>query len=224
VNKRARNRLIVVTAFILFAVGGIIWGTQASGGGGAYYKTVAEASKDKTLVDKRVQVGGPVVTGSWDKKTNPMTFTISDKQDPKATIKVVYNGTVPTTFGDGTEAIVTGKLGADGTIAANTLITKCPSKYESGAGALTVAKLLSDKTLVGKPDAVSGFVAGPAKAAGSGERFLLTDKQGDTTTTLRIAYDGALPDGFKDGVRVVVRGSLGADSVYTATSVAIESK
>jgi cytochrome c-type biogenesis protein CcmE len=58
-----------------------------------------------------------------------MKFTIQDeKATPgSATIKVVYNGGVPTTFGDGTVAIVTGTLKQGGVVEAQTLLTKCPS-------------------------------------------------------------------------------------------------
>jgi cytochrome c-type biogenesis protein CcmE len=148
VNKRARNRLIGVTAIIIIAVAAIIYGTQMSGAGGSFARTPSQLAAETKLIGQRVSVTGPVVGGSWDKQTNPMKFTIQDeKAKPgSATIKVVYNGGVPTTFSDGTVAIVTGTLREGGLVEAQTLLTKCPSKYESATDALTVIRSGSPAT------------------------------------------------------------------------------
>lgn len=224
-NKRARNRLIGVTAIILIALAAIIY-SVTSMGGASKSTDVATAATDSTLVGKYVQVAGNVVTGSWDKKTNPMVFSIADEKATgpnPATIKVVYNGTVPTTFGDGTPSIVTGKLGADKTITASTLITKCPSKYQSASGALPVADLLAEKAkVVDKTTKVTGYVVkGSVKPAGSPVRIVISN---DATggATLDIKYDAGLPQGVTDGAKLVVTGDLGADGVYTAGDIALD--
>ena len=229
-NKRARNRLIGVTAIILIAIAAIIFGTTSMGGA-SKNTTVAIAATDASLVGKYVQVAGNVVADSWDKKTNPMKFAIADEKAgaDAPTIKVVYNGTVPTTFGNGTPTIVTGKLTtdtltADKTIDASTLITKCPSKYQSATGALPVADLIAKKaTVTGQPSEVTGYVVvGSVKAAGEPVRFVI----GATPTggpTLPIHFEAGLPQGITDGAKVVIGGSLGNDGTYTATSVALDS-
>jgi cytochrome c-type biogenesis protein CcmE len=51
--------------------------------------------------------------------------------DGKRELPVVYEKEVPDTFVDGAEAVVEGALGSDGTFAAQTLLAKCPSKYEA---------------------------------------------------------------------------------------------
>ena len=226
-NKRARNRLIGVTVIILIAIGAIIFGS-ASMGGSSKNTTVAIAVTDASLIGKYIQVAGTVVAGSWDKRTNPMKFTIADEAAGAnaPTIKVVYNGTVPTTFGDGTPTIVTGKL-ASGTIDATTLITKCPSKYSSATGALPVADLLAKKaTVTGQPSEVTGYVvAGSVRAAGEPVRFVIssTPTAGPEPQVLSIHFEAGLPQGITDGAKVVIGGSLGADGTYTATSVALDS-
>jgi cytochrome c-type biogenesis protein CcmE len=227
VNKRARNRLIGVTAIILIAVGAIIYGTSTGPGGGSYAKSVADVVKDQTLVGKRIQVTGPVVAASWNKKTNPMVFAISDATagESAGTLKVSYNGGVPTTFGDGTVAIITGTLGKDGTVKADTLLTKCPTKYESAAktaSALTVDALLAEKAkVIDKPTEVSGYiVAGSVKDATAPVRFLIATKPG-SAAELPIVWDKALSAEFKDGANVLIRGNLSVDGKYTATNVAI---
>ena len=145
-NKRARNRLVGVTAIVLMLVGVILYTTMQSNG--AYSKSVDEVIKDKSLVGKRVRVSGSVVPGSWDKGSNPMLFAIKAENGGQGgVLKVSYEGAAPNTFGDGVVAIVTGELKSDGSIVSSDMITKCPSKYESATGAMTVANLIADKDI-----------------------------------------------------------------------------
>jgi cytochrome c-type biogenesis protein CcmE len=43
---------------------------------------------------------------------------------------VVYKGVKPDLLKDEAQAIMTGKIGADGTFTATELLLKCPSRYE----------------------------------------------------------------------------------------------
>lgn len=224
-NKRARNRLIGVTAIVLIAIAAI-FASIGSRGGTAYFKSVKEVSTDSTLVGKRIKVGGAVVAGSWDRKTNPMTFSIRDEKDTAGTgavIKVVYNGAVPSTFGDGVTAIVTGNLNKSGTIEAGEMITKCPSKYESATGAMPVGDLIGKgQTMVGKTVRTVGFVKTGTIAAPGGEaRFVVTSDAGGGKE-IKVVFDGALPAGMNDGSKIVMSGAIEADGRFVATSVAME--
>lgn len=223
-NKRARNRLIGITAIIVIAVVAI-FATMSSRNVTAYNMTVADASKPDN-VGKRIKVGGVVVNGSWDKKSNPMTFKIRDEDDKDATgeeITVIYSGAVPSTFGDGVTAIVTGEIDGNNVIQAGEMITKCPSKYESAAGAYQVIQLKkSAETMVGIPVKVGGVVkAGTILPPGGAVRFVILNEAG-STEELSVAYEGALPDGMVDGSKVVLTGELDETSAFNATNVAIE--
>jgi cytochrome c-type biogenesis protein CcmE len=223
VNKRARTRLIGVTAIILIAIAAIILGAGSKQG--AYYKTVKDVAQDKSLVGERVRVGGAVVTGSWDKKSNPMKFAIREEGNDiqgGPTIKVVYNGTVPSTFGDGVVAIVTGELSADGTIDSNDMITKCPSKYTSATGALSVTDLLNGGAdLTGKPVKVTGYVSGEISPPGGDVRFVIASDASGGGKTVKVFFDGAVPAGIKAGSQAVLSGSLDQNGVFDAVSVAL---
>jgi cytochrome c-type biogenesis protein CcmE len=224
VNKRAKNRLIGVTAIILIAVAAIFFGL--GGKQAAYFRTVEEISSDAGLQGERVKAGGLVVPGSWDKKSNPMTFVIRDETDTKGTgptIKVVYNGSVPSTFGDGVTAIVTGKLGADRTISADEMITKCPSKYESATGALPVGDLIGKgESMVGKTVKTTGYVkAGTIAAPGGDARFVVTATK-DGGAEVAVVYEGALPAGMVDSSQVVLTGAIEKDGKFVATDVSLE--
>jgi cytochrome c-type biogenesis protein CcmE len=155
-NKRARMRLIGVTVIILGIAAAVFFGSGA--GTGSYAKTVDEAVNDATLVGQRVRVSGTVVAGSWDKKTNPMRFRIrGEGKTSGPELSVIYTGAAPNTFGNDTVAIVTGTLEKGGTIAADDMITKCPSKYSTGTGAIPVADLVKT-TATGQPVKVVGYL------------------------------------------------------------------
>lgn len=222
-NKRARNRLIGVTAIILLAIAAI-FATMSQRGGTSYYKTVEDVATDESLVGERVKVGGAVVEGSWDEGSNPMTFEIRDENDTEGTgetIKVVYSGTIPSTFGDGVTAIVTGQVNDKGEIESGEMITKCPSKYESASGAMSVGAIKAGGTL--DDVSLTGYVkAGTIVAPNKGARFVVTGSEDGSGAEFGVEWDGALPDGMKDGSQVVLKGDVTADGTIVATSVALE--
>jgi cytochrome c-type biogenesis protein CcmE len=80
------------------------------------------------------EMTGEVVDDSVERDDTELRFEISDRDDPSATLPVLYTGTVPDPFREGREVIVTGKLN-DGTFVAehDSLITKCPSKFSDEA-------------------------------------------------------------------------------------------
>jgi cytochrome c-type biogenesis protein CcmE len=53
---------------------------------------------------------------------------VNDPTQPR--LKVVYNGVKPDLLKNEAQAIMTGKLGADGVFYAQELLLKCPTKYE----------------------------------------------------------------------------------------------
>lgn len=224
-NKRARTRLIGVTAIILLAVMALV-ASGAFGGNTAYSRTVEDVSADKSLVGERVKVTGTVVSGSWDQNQNPMKFTIRDETDTKEsgpTLQVVFNGAVPSTFGDGVIAIVTGELDDKGNITSSDMITKCPSKYESAKGAMPIGDLLGKgESMVGTTVKVAGFVKdGTIVPPGGESRFFATSESGGGDE-IAVVWEGALPEGMVDGSKVVLTGAIEKDGRFVATDVALE--
>ena len=78
------------------------------------------------------EVYGNVVAGSVERGGTDMSFEIADRDDPSKSVPVEYSGQVPDPFREGREVIVDGEL-VDGTLVAekDSLITKCPSKFEA---------------------------------------------------------------------------------------------
>jgi cytochrome c-type biogenesis protein CcmE len=84
---------------------------------------------------KRLNVGGHVLSLTGDRKSLDYKFEIESRPPrPRAVVKAHYRGLVPDTFKTGGEVVATGKLSADGTLEAETVMAKCPSKYEAKGG------------------------------------------------------------------------------------------
>jgi cytochrome c-type biogenesis protein CcmE len=227
-NKRARNRLIAVSVILLALVAGALILAQKDA---AKNMTVTELTKPATsseAVGQQVKVSGMVVNGSWDKKTHPMTFKIRDAKDEDATgpqITVIYSGSLPATFGDGVEAIVTGGYEKGEVIKASELITKCPSKYESSDDAYQVSQLKAKAAqMVNIPVRVSGVLKpGSLTGPGGAVRFIILNADG-ASDELNIKYDGALSDEIKDNTKLVLTGELDENGAFVATAVSLEKK
>lgn len=223
-NKRAKQRLIGVTALIIIVVAALIFYTSQGSGAGAYKKTVAEVAADPSLVGQQVQVSGPVVAGSWTPGAKPLVFSIKDQDSTgDESLEIIWDGPVPSAFGDGTVAIVKGIVSEDGALAASSLITQCPSKYASATGALSVSELLGDGTAVqDKFVKLTGYVvAGSVQGAEAAERFSISDDAG-SGDVVAVSFGGALPSGMEDGSKVVISGKLGADGVFAAEDVSLD--
>ncbi|MEE8715543.1 MAG: cytochrome c maturation protein CcmE [Coriobacteriales bacterium] len=217
-NSSAKRRLtivglvIVVVAILLFVFLG--------SGSNAKAISVTDAASG-SYDGRKVQVSGAIADDSYTTQGSETTFTICDEGDPDTTLTVKYDGALPATFGNGVTAICTGTV-SGGELDASEMVTKCPSKYESAEGSLTVGLMLQNaSTYKGTQIKVAGYVTeGTLADATADVRFVL-NSQG---SSVDVVYDGALPDGIADGSAVVVTGTLSDDaSQFVATDVALDS-
>lgn len=99
-----------------------------------YYLTVEEfAARQDTLAGQRVRLNGLVVPDSeqWNATATRLDFQLYEVEGGTV-LPVVYHGPRPDNFRPGTSAIVEGALDADGHFVADSLLLKCPSRYEEG--------------------------------------------------------------------------------------------
>lgn len=104
---------------------------QATVSTGAYYLTVSELNaKGTAIIGERVRVSGAVVEGSedWNAQEITLRFAIHDENGEQ--LPIVFYGPRPDNFQRAAEAIIEGELMADGSFQADTLLLKCPSRYE----------------------------------------------------------------------------------------------
>lgn len=102
-----------------------------------YYLTPAElmakVTTDPTFKDVGVKVSGQVVPGTYERVEGELLhrFQVRDLEDETVTFQVEYRDALPDTFTEDTEVVVEGRLDAAGVFQANTLLTKCGSRYEA---------------------------------------------------------------------------------------------
>jgi len=121
-----------------------------------YFLTVQELqAKGPSVVGRSVRLSGAVIGDSinYDDKTLTLSFTIANVtndlkeidargglakvlseavEDPTAArISVIYIGPKPDLMKPEAQAIVEGRLGTDGIFHADSLLLKCPTRYEA---------------------------------------------------------------------------------------------
>lgn len=101
---------------------------------GVYFVTpselAAKVAADPSFHDVGVKMGARVVHGSITRNVGTQTITFQ-VTDGTQTYPVVYRGLAPDTFTDDVDVVVEGRLEADGTFRATTLLAKCGSRYET---------------------------------------------------------------------------------------------
>ena len=126
--------MVVAGVLIAGAVAYLIFANTTASA--AYYMTIQELRACHTCAGKIVRIAGSVQTGSIvrDDKTQTVNFTIVDS---KSTLPVTYSGVVPDIFRADVTVVVEGTLPASGIFHANTLLTKCPSKFQPATPGVT---------------------------------------------------------------------------------------
>ncbi len=95
-----------------------------------YYMTVAELKHCPSCATQNVRVAGYVQAGTivHNDRTQAVSFVIEDSQQ---TLQVTYNGVLPDIFRAGVQVVVEGHYSGSGPFQAQTLLAKCPSKFQS---------------------------------------------------------------------------------------------
>ena len=126
-RKRQVRLVVALSAAVLLAAGLVYTSFSAS----TEAREPSEAAAE--CAESNCDLTGKVVPGTIHRGQEQLRFRIADRDGSEA-IPVVYTGTVPDPFRDGREVIVTGRL-EDGTFRAehDSLITKCPSKFQDEA-------------------------------------------------------------------------------------------
>jgi cytochrome c-type biogenesis protein CcmE len=125
-------RLLAAALVIATAVAYLMY-TALQSSAASYFVTVSELQGRATEVEgRRVRVGGDVVPGSIQigGPGEPIRFEISDGTSRLA---VHYEGVLPDIFAEQRHVIVEGTFRNGQPIEADTLLTQCPSRFESAS-------------------------------------------------------------------------------------------
>jgi cytochrome c-type biogenesis protein CcmE len=158
-----RKKFLIGGLFILAAV---VWLIASSTKASAeYFMTIDELNqKGQDVVGKSLRVSGAIIgdTIQYDPQTLTLTFEVAhvpgDNADIEAEgglaevlhqavidpsrsrMKVIYVGPKPDLLRNEAQAIMTGKLDADGVFHADELLLKCPTRYEEAVPGQAAAK------------------------------------------------------------------------------------
>ena len=102
-----------------------------------YYLTpvelMAKVKDDPTFHEVGVKVSGKVLPGTYKRVDGELlhTFVVRDLSDESVTFPVEFRDALPDTFTDDTEVVLEGRFRGDRVFEAETLLTKCGSRYEA---------------------------------------------------------------------------------------------
>lgn len=132
-----RKRFLVVGATVAIALGYL--GFTAFQGASMYYLTVDELlARGDAVHGEEVRVMGKVEDGSVETSPTANTVRFAVRGEDGTSLPVIYSGMVPDAFKQGADVVAEGRLTPAGTFQADTLLVKCPSKYEAADESQTI--------------------------------------------------------------------------------------
>jgi cytochrome c-type biogenesis protein CcmE len=125
---RDRPSRLPLLGLALLAVGALVWlGVAAFQESVVYYLTPSEVKVESS--EGRFRLAGLVIDDSLHRDAaGTLHFEVTDGD---ATVAVRFDGRVPDSFEGGAEAVAEGRIGADGVFEADTVLTRCASKFDS---------------------------------------------------------------------------------------------
>ncbi len=128
-----RTKTITKAVIGIVVIGGIsgYLMVQAMQSSWAYYYSVDDFSTTGSATQgQSLRLAGRVQAGSIERDLEHVTlrFTLAGAQ---ARLPVRYQGVTPDNFAEDREVVVEGRLGTDGVFQADTLMTRCESKYQA---------------------------------------------------------------------------------------------
>ncbi len=131
-RPRAKKRKLHWSFLVagLAVIGAIIYLVVANTGASAeYYMTISELRSCSACQSQTVRVLGNVAPDSVQANTATQVVRFTITQGSQR-LPVVYGGIVPDTFRSGLQVVVEGHM-VNGVFQAQTLLAKCPSKFQA---------------------------------------------------------------------------------------------
>lgn len=126
--KPKHQRLVLVVVALVVLIGAGLLATWGLRGQASYFYVPSQLVADPPETDHAVRLGGMVEDGSI--RTLPdgvtKTFVVGDG---KARVNVRYTGITPDLFVEGSGVVADGRLAADGTFVADSLLAKHDENY-----------------------------------------------------------------------------------------------
>jgi cytochrome c-type biogenesis protein CcmE len=118
---------------LILILSGISWLAFSNLSKANYFYPVDELPQwGNGVYEHNLRIKGRVVAGSIEAATKPVKFVIHEN-DAQVAVSYVGDEPLPDMFKDRAEAVVDGRMVADGVFEATHLQAKCASKYEAAA-------------------------------------------------------------------------------------------
>ena len=124
----ARPKIVIASLLVVAAVGYLCW--VGARKGWVYYIDVDTLLADAKYQDQRVRLAGRVAEEGVDTHPGLMTARF-DLLGPQRSVPVVYKGVIPDMFKPGCNVVLEGSRDEAGVFQADTMLTKCASKYQA---------------------------------------------------------------------------------------------
>ena len=106
-NPIRKKRIYSILFVLLFSISGITLILYSLNSNLDYFFTPTELKDRNIPADKRIKVGGMVLSGSVERISSSISFVITDYEN---SIKVEYEGIVPDLFKEDSGVVVLGNL------------------------------------------------------------------------------------------------------------------
>jgi cytochrome c-type biogenesis protein CcmE len=126
-------RLKIIAAATLLTIGVTLLTIAGVRDGWVYFLPVDQFLESETYHTQRVRLHGVVGEENFQERRGMLTASF-DLLGKNASIRVEYSGVIPEMFAPARDVVVEGRMNEAGLFEADTLMTKCASKYESGEG------------------------------------------------------------------------------------------
>ncbi len=137
-GRQTRNRLLILGAVVVLAVAYMVY--AAFPGSALYFVTVSEFMGGSEYQDGRLlRVSGKLVPDSFQREDGGALahFSLVDKEGPAngTALQASYVGVMPDLFfNPHSEIILEGSYSTDRVFQTDSILVKCPSKYQSLEG------------------------------------------------------------------------------------------
>ena len=124
-NPIRKKRIYSILFVLLFSISGISLILYSLNSNLDYFFTPTELKDRNIPADKRIKVGGMVLSGSVERISSSISFVITDYEN---SIKVEYEGIVPDLFKEDSGVVVLGNL-KDKTLYAEEVLANHDENY-----------------------------------------------------------------------------------------------
>jgi cytochrome c-type biogenesis protein CcmE len=128
-SRKRKTRLVIALTCALLLAGALVYTSFSAASEARQPSQLAGAVPGKTY-----QLTGKVAKGSWEHRGTVHTFRVEDRERSSGatSVPVRYVGQVPDPFREGREIVVdVRRQGSVFVGQADTLVTKCPSKFSA---------------------------------------------------------------------------------------------